>query len=85
MWSKFRPDLRVVDPGERVTVECPLGPFFGSEPMFLLIISCQTTLYCVAIVFVMFVCMFYITGGMGEVFLVTLTRKMSVSFLCFFC
>jgi hypothetical protein len=72
----------VVDPGERVTVGCPLSTFFGSEPLFLLIISCLTTVHCVEIVLVMCLCMFYITGGMGEVFLVALTREMCVIFLC---
>ncbi len=72
----------MVDPGERVTVECPLSTFFGSEPLFLLILSCPTTLYCVAIVFVMFVCMCYITDCMGDVLIVTLSLIMSVSFLC---
>ncbi len=72
----------MVDPGERVTVGCSLGPFFGSDPMFLLIISRQTTLYCVAIVFVMFVCMFYIIDCMGDVLMFTWSRILSVSFLC---
>ncbi len=72
----------MVDPGERVTVGCPLSTFFGSESMFWVILSCPTTVYRVAIVFVMFVCMFYITGDVGEVFLVTLAHILSVSFLC---
>ncbi len=68
----------MVDPGERVTVGCPLGPFFGLESMFLLIVSCVMTVFRVAIVLVMCLCMFYITGAMGEVFVVTLTREMCV-------
>jgi hypothetical protein len=75
----------VVDPGERVTVGCPLGQFFGSEPMFWDILSCHTTVYHVGIVLVMCLCMFYITGGMGDVLMLTLSRKLSVSFLCVFC
>ncbi len=58
----------MVDPGERVTVGCPLDPFFGSEPMFLLILSCLLTVFRVGILLMMFVCMVYITGGMGDVF-----------------
>jgi hypothetical protein len=75
----------VVDPGERVTVGCPLSPFFSSEPMFLVILSCHITVFRVGIVFVMFVCMFYITGGVGDVFVLNLSRILSVSFLCDFC
>ncbi len=75
----------MVDPGERVTVGCPLGLFFGSEPMFWVILSCHTTVYCVGIVFVMYVYVWYVAGGMGEVFMVTLTREMCVLFFCDLC
>jgi hypothetical protein len=34
--------------------------------------------YHVGIVLLMYVYMFYITGGMGEVFMVTLTRELGV-------
>ncbi len=68
----------MVDPGERVTVGCPLSPFFGFEPMFLLIVSCLMTVFRVAIVFVMFMCMVYFTDCMGDVFLLTLTHEMCV-------
>jgi hypothetical protein len=78
MWSKIRPGLHVVDPGERVTVGCPLCTFFGLESMFMLIISCVMAVYHVGIVLLMYVYMFYITGGMGEVFMVTLTRELGV-------
>ncbi len=85
MWSKIRPGLRVVDPGERVTVGCPLGPFFGLESMFLLIVLYQTTVFRVGIVLMMYVYVFYTTGCMGDVFMVTLTREMCVLFLCDLC
>ncbi len=64
----------MVDPGERVTVGCPLSTFFGLESMFWVILSCQSTVYCVAIVLVVCLCMFYISGDMGDVFVTTLSR-----------
>jgi hypothetical protein len=75
----------VVGPGERVTVGCPLSTFFGLESMFLLIVSCPITVFRVGIVLMMYVYVFYIAGGMGEVFMVTLTREMCVLFLCDLC
>ncbi len=74
----------MVDPGERVTVGCPLGPFFGLESMFWFILSCWNTVYHVVIVFAMYVCMFYITGAVCNLFVVILSRIMCVIFLCDF-